>query len=126
MAAAELACDQLAAAPLEPEQCSPLCSGMSLAWWRHPCPNPKPETVLALVLWQEAGLVAAAELAWDQLAAHPATAAAAQRMTVHIEATPARAAARLGRSAWNAYSFNVDYRTGALRPQAHTLECLLL
>lgn len=69
--------------------------------------------------------MAAAELAWDQLAAHPATAAAARRMTVHIEATPARAAARLGRSAWNAYSFNVDYRTGALRPHAHTLERLL-
>ena len=57
--------------------------------------------------------MAAAEHAWDLMAAHPATASAAARMAAHIEATPARAAARLGRSAWNAYSFNVDYRTGA-------------
>jgi len=64
---------------------------------------------------QEPGLVAAAEHAWDLMAAHPATASAAARMAAHIEATPARAAARLGRSAWNAYSFNVDYRTGAQR-----------
>ena len=35
-------------------------------------------------------------------------------MAAQVAATPARAAARLGRSGWNAYSFNVDYRTGML------------
>lgn len=65
------------------------------------------------VLLQEPGLIAAAEQAWDLLAGHPATAAAAGRMATQVAATPARAAARLGRSGWNAYSFNVDYRTGA-------------
>lgn len=62
---------------------------------------------------QEPGLITAAEQAWDLLASHPATAAAAGRMAAQVAATPARAAARLGRSGWNAYSFNVDYRTGA-------------
>ena len=37
-------------------------------------------------------------------------------MAAQVAATPARAAARLGRSGWNAYSFNVDYRTGAASP----------
>ena len=44
-------------------------------------------------------------------------------MVAQVAATPARAAARLGRSGWNAYSFNVDYRTGKL---CSTWRCALL
>lgn len=56
--------------------------------------------------------MAAAEILWDQFARHPPTAAAAARMLSHLRGDPVRAASALGRTGWNAYSFNVDYRTG--------------
>ena len=54
----------------------------------------------------------AAEALWDVFAAHPATAAAAGRMLQRAGQCPVMTAAALGRTAWNAYSFNLDYRTG--------------
>ena len=61
---------------------------------------------------QEPGLVSAAEALWDVFAAHPATAGAAARMLERRAQCPLQAATALGRTAWNAYSFNLDYRTG--------------
>ena len=61
---------------------------------------------------QEPGLVAAAEALWDIFAAHTATAEAAARMLQRKVLCPLQAATALGRTAWNAYSFNLDYRTG--------------
>jgi hypothetical protein len=66
----------------------------------------------ALLAPQEGGLAAAAELLWAQFAARPATAPAAARMLRHLHSSPACAASALGRTGWNAYSVNVDYRTG--------------
>jgi len=62
---------------------------------------------------QEGDLIRAAEEVWDVFAAGSSTAAAAQRMLHSICQTPSGSASRLGRTAWNAYSFNIDYRTGA-------------
>ena len=61
---------------------------------------------------QEADLVRAAEIVWDDFAAAPSTAAAAQRMMQHAHSSPVAASSYLGHSAWNAYSLNIDYRTG--------------
>ena len=55
----------------------------------------------------------AAELIWDAFAGHASTAAAAAAMLSRLETSPVVAASALGRTAWNAYSFNLDYRTGA-------------
>lgn len=54
----------------------------------------------------------AAEALWEVFAAHPATAGAAARMQQCKNLCPLQAATALGRTAWNAYSFNLDYRTG--------------
>lgn len=69
---------------------------------------------------QEPGLVSCAEALWDVFAQHPATAAAAARMQQRMEACPRQSAAALGRTAWNAYSFNLDYRTGASLATEHS------
>lgn len=61
---------------------------------------------------QEADLVRAAEDVWDMFAANSSTAAAAQRMMDNTCHTTSGLASRLGSTAWNAYSFNIDYRTG--------------
>jgi hypothetical protein len=61
---------------------------------------------------QEPDLVRAAELLWDRFAAHPATAAAAERMVQRLRASAEQSALALGRTGWNAYSLNLDYRTG--------------
>ena len=60
----------------------------------------------------EAHVVDAAEQIWDKFAAEPTTRDAAARMVEHCEADPVKSAARLGRTAWNAYSINANYRTG--------------
>lgn len=57
--------------------------------------------------------MAAAEQAWAAFAAHPATADAARRMLAGMAASPGMAGTALGSTGWNAYSFNLDYRTGA-------------
>ncbi|CAL8471179.1 g10721 [Coccomyxa elongata] len=75
-------------------------------------PRAVQSTLSALLAPEEPGLVAAAEALWDMFAAHPATADAAARMAQRSSACPVHAAAALGRTAWNAYSFNLDYRTG--------------
>ena len=62
---------------------------------------------------QEPGLIQAAELIWDAFAGHASTAPAAAAMLGRLGASPVLAASALGRTAWNAYSFNLDYRTGA-------------
>ncbi len=61
---------------------------------------------------QEDNLVRAAEAVWNIFAAGAATAAAAQRMMQNICEAPSGLDSRLGATAWNAYSFNIDYRTG--------------
>ncbi len=61
---------------------------------------------------QEDNLVRAAEAVWNTFAAGAATAAAAQRMMHNISEAPSGLDSRLGATAWNAYSFNIDYRTG--------------
>ena len=60
---------------------------------------------------QEPALVQAAEALWQQMAAHQATAQASQRMLDHIHST---GSPRLGSTGWNAYSINVDFRTGTI------------
>lgn len=59
---------------------------------------------------QEAGLIAAAEDLWLQLASHEATSEAAARMSQHASTIGSPC---LGHTAWNAYSINLDFRTGA-------------
>lgn len=54
----------------------------------------------------------AAEEVWNSFAEAPTTAAAAERMMHNVSRTPAGLHSRLGNTAWNAYSFNIDYRTG--------------
>jgi len=61
---------------------------------------------------QEENLVRAAEAVWNTFAAGAATADAAQRMMHNICEAPSGLDSRLGTTAWNAYSFNIDYRTG--------------
>lgn len=61
---------------------------------------------------QEENLVRAAEAVWNTFAAGATTAAAAQRMMHNICEAPSELDSRLGATAWNAYSFNIDYRTG--------------
>lgn len=61
---------------------------------------------------QEPYLVRAAELIWDLFAAHVATTAAAERMLRGLRESPTFLALALGRTGWNAYSLNLDYRTG--------------
>jgi hypothetical protein len=68
---------------------------------------------------QEPGFVQAAEQLWDAFAAHAATAAAAARMLAGMAASPGMAASALGRTGWNAYSFNLDYRTGVFVSWLH-------
>ena len=58
----------------------------------------------------------AAELVWQVLASGPATQAVAQRMMQNITRSACGDASRLGNTAWNAYSFNIDYRTGWTDP----------
>ena len=41
------------------------------------------------------------------------TADAARRMLASMEASPGVTGSALGGTGWNAYSFNLDYRTGA-------------
>ncbi|KAK9919052.1 hypothetical protein WJX75_009029 [Coccomyxa subellipsoidea] len=75
-------------------------------------PRAVQSTLSALLAPEEPGLVAAAEALWDIFAAHTATAEAAARMLQRKVLCPLQAATALGRTAWNAYSFNLDYRTG--------------
>lgn len=63
---------------------------------------------------QEAGLIEAAEMLWDDFAAAKGTQAAAERMLHLAKGNSLAASSCLGRTAWNAYSFNIDYRTGRL------------
>ena len=71
------------------------------------------ELITACCLWlQEVGLVRAAEMMWDAFAAHPSTASAASRMLQMMRSSPAQSAMALGRTGWNAYSVNLDFRTG--------------
>lgn len=64
---------------------------------------------------QEASLVQAAEEVWQVFAAAPSTAAAAERMLQNVKSGPLLSGSCLGNTAWNAYSFNIDYRTGMLQ-----------
>ena len=57
-------------------------------------------------------MVKAAELLWQVFAAGSSTAAAAERMLQNVKSSPLGSGSCLGRSAWNAYSLNIDYRTG--------------
>ena len=61
---------------------------------------------------QEAALVQAAELVWQVFAAGPSTAAAAKRMLHNVKSSLVGSGSCLGHTAWNAYSLNIDYRTG--------------
>lgn len=63
---------------------------------------------------QEAGLVQAAEVVWQVFAAGPSTAAAAERMLQNVRSSSLGPGSGLGHTAWNAYSFNINYRTGML------------
>ncbi|KAL3143278.1 hypothetical protein ABBQ38_002121 [Trebouxia sp. C0009 RCD-2024] len=66
----------------------------------------------ALLSEQEAGLVQAAEVVWQVFAAGPSTAAAAERMLQNVRSSSLGPGSGLGHTAWNAYSFNINYRTG--------------
>jgi hypothetical protein len=71
----------------------------------------KLSTLLADV---EPSLVALAERAWGVLCAHPQAGAAATRQLEYLRGgCGGRARAALGRTGWNAYSFNLDYATAA-------------
>ena len=70
-----------------------------------------------LLAAEEPGLIAMAERLWDSFKSHEPTAAAAQQMDDYLNSTEARAATRLGRTGWNAYSFNLDF------PTARHLDC---
>lgn len=61
---------------------------------------------------QEAALVQAAELVWQVFAAGSSTAAAAERMLQNVKSSALGSGSCLGHTAWNAYSLNIDYRTG--------------
>ena len=61
---------------------------------------------------QEPALVEAAELVWQVFAAGSSTAAAAERMLQNVKSSPLGSGSCLGRTAWNAYSLNINYRTG--------------
>ena len=61
---------------------------------------------------QEAALVQAAQLVWQLFAAGSSTAAAAERMLQNVKSSPLGSGSCLGSTAWNAYSLNIDYRTG--------------
>ena len=63
---------------------------------------------------QEPALILAMEILWDQFAAHAPTKAAAARMLAHAHSCPIQSASCLGRTPFNAYSFNINYRTGML------------
>ena len=63
---------------------------------------------------QEAGLVQAAEVVWHVFAAGSNTAAAAERMLQNVKSNSLGSGSCLGDTAWNAYSLNIDYRTGML------------
>ncbi|KAK9814732.1 hypothetical protein WJX72_010670 [[Myrmecia] bisecta] len=65
-----------------------------------------------LLAAEEPCFAEAANLIWGLLEGHAATAGAAARMMRYIQSSPLRTASQLGTSGWNAYSFNVDYRTG--------------
>lgn len=62
---------------------------------------------------EETFLVEAAECAWDVFASERETRVAAQRMVEHCEQDPVKNASRIGRTGWNAYNLNINYRTGA-------------
>ncbi|DBA75057.1 TPA: hypothetical protein ACH3X1_010392 [Trebouxia sp. C0004] len=77
-------------------------------------PNKLVSSKLSLIMHaEEDSLVRAAEAVWNTFAAGAATAAAAQRMMHNICEAPSGLDSRLGATAWNAYSFNIDYRTGS-------------
>ena len=63
---------------------------------------------------QEAALARAADALWDRFSSHRETAAAAEDMLRQAESSPARKASRIGSTPWNAYAFNIDFRTGVL------------
>lgn len=67
-----------------------------------------------LAVVQEAGLVQAAEVVWQVFAAGSSTAAAAERMLQNVKSSSLGSASCLGHTGWNAYSLNIDYRTGML------------
>lgn len=62
----------------------------------------------------------AAEGLWKLFSKHSATQAAARRMVQNTQ----EGEVCLGCTPWNAYSFNIDFRTGAY--SFNTLECVLL
>ena len=53
-----------------------------------------------------------AELVWQVFAAGSSTAAAAERMLQNVKSSSLGSGSCLGSTAWNAYSLNIDYRTG--------------
>lgn len=66
---------------------------------------------------QEPGLLAMVNEVWKSFAADKATCAAAERMLQSAAcACPGHC---LGESAWNAYSINIDYRTGKVSGHLH-------
>lgn len=66
---------------------------------------------------QEPGLLAMVNEVWESFAADKATCAAAERMLQSAACTcPGHC---LGNSAWNAYSINIDYRTGKVPGHLH-------
>ena len=76
---------------------------------------------------QEEALARAADALWERFSRHPATAAAARNMLQHAESSPARNASRIGGTPWNAYAFNIDFRTGVgSESQAHYCFCLFV
>jgi hypothetical protein len=60
---------------------------------------------------RRAAFVAAAEAVWDGMAAAPECLPAATAMLARMRRDPIQRCARLGRTAFNAYSINLDYRT---------------
>ena len=62
---------------------------------------------------EESFLAEAAESAWGVFASQAETRLAARRMIEHCEQDPVKNESRIGRSGWNAYNLNINYRTGA-------------
>ena len=53
-----------------------------------------------------------ADALWERFARHSTTALAARNMLRDAESSPARNASRIGNTPWNAYAYNIDFRTG--------------
>jgi hypothetical protein len=81
-------------------------------------PNKLVRSKLSILLADVEGhMVACAEALWQQFATHsPATREVASKHVAYLLSggpSGARASTRLGRTGWNAYSFNLDYATAA-------------